>query len=181
MGQPKPFLRWHGTTFLEGILNQVKSQGIHQILVVGNPAWTARYKTLLDPSIGLIFNPSPDSEMIESIRLGLNRLSPGTSYAWIWPVDTPVVKPETLERLKTECRPHGRKIIIPTDNEKRGHPIAIPRCLFRKVADWYGKNGLKGFIEMLDTEVRIIEVADPRIRLDIDTPEDFETFQRGAG
>ena len=90
--------------------------------------------------------------------------------------DMPFVQAETVESLlaeyefrKQDCSP----IVLPTRNNKRGHPVLFDKDYFDEMAQLSGDQGARSVIEAHKDSVFEVEVEDPGVIQDIDTPEDL--------
>ncbi|MBU1700782.1 MAG: nucleotidyltransferase family protein [Candidatus Eisenbacteria bacterium] len=129
----------------------------------------------------IIENSDPDAGRTGSIQAGLQHFSrlssESPSGCLIWPVDLPLVRPQTVRRLGYKLEWSGPSaVIIPTWESRGGHPVAV------------GKNHWPALFEMgPDTPLRelwkdpkccieMLPVEDPGIRVDLNTPEEAERW-----
>lgn len=92
--------------------------------------------------------------------------------------DMPFVQPETVAALLSEyeLRKHsGAPIIIPRLNGVRGHPVLFDHAYFNEMAVLTGDSGAREIISAHKDQVFPVEVADPGVVRDIDTPMDLAT------
>lgn len=66
------------------------------------------------------------------------------------------------------------RIAIPTYGGKDGHPIFIRGDAIERILKYSGEGGLRGAIECSGYEIERIELSDPGILHDADTPKDYE-------
>lgn len=158
MGAPKALLRLGGRTFLECIASTCRAAGIERIVAVLNPALAE-----VPPGLEPAFNPDPESGMLASIQIGLRSVA--VSEALIWPVDCPRVRSGTVRRLLAT----PGAVVVPTHGGRRGHP-----ALFRVVPDLLGLAAdTPGGARALVHRPALVEVDDPAVLDDFDTPEDL--------
>ncbi len=115
-------------------------------------------------------NKEPESDMSQSLRIGLAMVSPAASGVFICLADQPMVKSETLVSM---CLCHLENpgiIIIPVFHGKRGHPTLLPRGIAAEI-DTVGT--LRDLIEKHSGKVYNLEMSDEGIVLDMDTWEDY--------
>ena len=103
MGQPKALCQLAGQTILGRIVATLAEVGIQspQVIVAaphGNAiaAWLQAQSL---SSVQLRWNLHPEDGMLSSIQCGLAQLSPSHSGTLLWPVDVPLVKAQTVQRL----------------------------------------------------------------------------------
>jgi CTP:molybdopterin cytidylyltransferase MocA len=128
-------------------------------------------KTLRELTVKTVFNEEPGSDMAGSVRIGLRAVSPHASGVLVSLSDHPLISEETLKNLLRLHSEAPDKIIIPVYKEKRGHPTLFPI----HVIDEIFKGGtLKDIVNRDTARIRIIEVMDEGVIIDIDTMEDYE-------
>ncbi|WP_444543078.1 nucleotidyltransferase family protein, partial [Methylomonas koyamae] len=64
-------------------------------------------------------------------------------------------------------------IAAPCRQGRRGHPVGFAGHLAADLLDLHGDNGAKSVIERYRPQLQLVEVADPGILRDIDTPDDL--------
>lgn len=90
--------------------------------------------------------------------------------------DMPYVKAETIESLLAEYelrKPTCAPIVVPSRNGDRGHPVLFDQAYFAEMATLEGDLGARNVIKQHSHQVFVVEVADPGILRDIDTPADL--------
>jgi molybdenum cofactor cytidylyltransferase len=159
------------TTMREGGANGV-------IVVVGHPHADA-IKKQLPAGVAAVVNPMPDRGMLSSVQSGVNAVPPSCTGVLICPVDVPFVKASTVQTL-IQARP-GR-IAIPRHGGKGGHPVRIPRQLFGDLMALEGDVGLKALFDAKASLVDRLDVDDPAVLVDVDTPAEAAAAEdRAAG
>jgi len=116
-------------------------------------------------------NRDPESDMAQSLRVGLAKVSPGASGVFVCLADQPMVKTETLIRI---CLCHLEKpgmIIIPVFQGEKGHPPLLPREILAEIV---AVQSLRDLIERYSGKVYYLEMTDEGIVLDMDTWEDYQ-------
>jgi len=153
-GMPKVDASYNGISFAEKILSTLQESGIKQSLVIRD---------------------IETSDMLASIKFGMNSFHSQDVHpdGWlIWPVDHPAVKSGTIRFMVKVFSTHSNSIIIPRHNNKGGHPIIIPAAM--AIPEDAPPNGLKDIIHQSLFPVHFIEVIDPGILININTPEDVQ-------
>ena len=88
--------------------------------------------------------------------------------------DMPFVKQETLAALKAAlAAAAGAPIVLPVHEGRRGHPVGFHRTYFDELASLAGDRGARPVIEAHRQAVVEVQVADPGVLQDIDTPQDL--------
>jgi molybdenum cofactor cytidylyltransferase len=109
--------------------------------------------------------------MLSSVQHGVAALPFRASGALIWPVDVPWVRAETVRALLDAP---SAQIVIPTWQGRGGHPLRLPRALFGEVALLDPADGLRALLAARAPRVHRMEVPDPAVVRDVDTPEDLK-------
>jgi molybdenum cofactor cytidylyltransferase len=143
--------------------------GIKDTIVVISPNREIS-KAIEQFSVKKALNHSPKSEMVESVRIGLNAAAPSSQGIIIFPADYPLVSHYTLRKLIEVFQKKGDKIIIPLYHGKRGHPVLFPVSLLIHIYSGYN---LREIIQRHRDNVTYYEVNDKAVVLDMDTEEDY--------
>jgi CTP:molybdopterin cytidylyltransferase MocA len=173
MGRPKPLLPLGNRTVIRHCLDTIIAAGLRDIIVVVGPDGDEIAEMLRGLPVAVAKNESPESEMVASVRIGLRALEDHASGVIICLADHPLASAETLMALVRGHRETPDKIIIPAYHGKRGHPTLFPRSVVEEV--FFGDN-LRDIISRDFGRVRIIEVGDEGVVLDMDTREDYENI-----
>ena len=145
MGQPKMLLPWGATTVLGQVVS-IFSAGLSlkldqridpqpgiivvtggaRILVEAEAARLAEQYPLR-----MVYNPDYAlGGMVSSIQAGLTALGPEIIAALIGLGDQPQVREETIRQICTAFEQTGSPIVIPSFQNRRGHPWLAARALW---------------------------------------------------
>lgn len=122
-----------------------------------------------------VTNPAPERGMASSVALGFARLLEAPHFAevpaaFLWPVDHPYVRPETLRALAAALGTHA--VARPRYRERGGHPPLVARSAWPALAACADvPGGARAVIATLDTVD--VPVDDPGVVRDVDTPADL--------
>ena len=141
------------------------------VVVVGHNADQIR-EHLKNAPVDFAFNPDPSSEMGESIRCGVQMLPASASATLVALVDHPAVPPEVVKTVIDEWR-RGAQLIIPTWQERGGHPVLVDLCWRRELETLDTAAGLKSFFQKHADAVRRLPVGSEYIARDIDKWDDY--------
>jgi molybdenum cofactor cytidylyltransferase len=177
MGRPKQLLPLGGTTVLAHAIENVRSAGVvEMVLVLGASAEAIRrqlHQSLLE-GLKVVVNPAYAQGMASSLREGLSALDPQSAAALIILGDQPLVRPQTLRQIIAGYHQSGARIVIPSHQGKRGNPVLLNRAVFPEVMALEGDTGCRAiFANHLDAILKV-EVDDPGILLDIDNQDDYD-------
>jgi molybdenum cofactor cytidylyltransferase len=177
MGQPKQLLPLDGTTVLARAIENVRSAGlVEMVLVLGASAEAIRRQlpqSLLE-GLKVVVNQGYAKGMASSLREGLSALDPQSAAALIILGDQPLVRPQTLHQIMAGYHRSRAQIVIPSHQGERGNPVLLSRSVFPEVMALEGDTGCRAiFTNHLDTIFKV-EVEDPGILLDIDNQDDYD-------
>ncbi len=170
MGSPKALLRLDGETFLDRLILTFTPHCDPVLVVLGYDAGRIRAGIRLAGRVRFIRNPAPERGQLSSLQCGL-RATPDEATGLIFsPVDYPKVLPATVGRLAEEFRSSRGEaaVVIPTFQEKRGHPVCVSRELFADFLALDASAQARDVIHANTARTRYVEVPDPGILHDVD-------------
>ena len=123
-------------------------------------------------------NENPESEMAESVRIGLRTLTDFSTGVLVHLSDHPLVSAKTLKSI-VQCHLEiPDKIIIPQYKGKRGHPSLFPKPVIDEI--FVGLT-LRDIIKRDSSRIKFLDVDDEGVILDMDTKEDYEKILKKIG
>lgn len=186
MGSPKALLPYPlsdgaETTFLEHLLDVMNRSRAEPIVVVlGHDAEHIR-SSVAPASWGRalsVVNESYREGMLSSILAGLAAVDEsGVEAALILPVDHPDVSAEIVDLLIDRYRETRAPILLPTNRGRRGHPVLFSRAVFGEIRRAPESVGARQVVWDHQRDLLEVEVPDPGIGRDVDTPEDYRAFR----
>ncbi|HEX9730128.1 MAG TPA: nucleotidyltransferase family protein [Gemmatimonadales bacterium] len=179
MGHPKALLIYRGETFLSGILAVLYAAGIERrVVVLGHDADKVLQNQDLSQCI-VVQSTDLAAGPIGSIRTGLAvLLNHPVEAVVVWPVDRPHVSLDTIRALVDGFRSSGRPVVVPVLGGKRGHPVLFSRTVFEELADVPDDVGARHVVHADPNRVHEVEVADPAVLEDFNTPAEYEGLVR---
>lgn len=162
MGRPKGLLPWGDRSLLRAHVDAGHAAGLCVRVVLG--AGLEAHRAVLPPGVTVVENPRwAETDMAESVALG----AAGLRQVLVLPVDTPVVRVDTLRQLAA-----AGGCAVPTWEGRDGHPV---RVALRPGEDWHP--ALRLDVRLRDA--RRIPVDDPAVTGNLNTPEAVRAW-RGA-
>ena len=177
MGREKALLPFGRSTVLETILGALTAAGVLHVRVVLRPDLAEAARLAERRGAAVVANPDPEAEMLESIRLGAAAL-PEVAAFFVWPVDHPAVSIPTVVRLAGEARRDA--VSIPTWRGRRGHPAIVGSDFRGALSRLPPGAGLRELWRVRRDAVIEVDVADPGVLANVNTPEDYEEARRLA-
>ena len=181
MGRPKPLLPWHGATLVEHGVRSLSEAGADEVVVVlGHEA--DEIAPLVDASGGRwVINPDYRRGRTTSIKAGLRAVSAEADVIVLLSVD----QPRPSELIAAVLRAHlegDAPITTPRYQGRGGHPLVFSSALKPELeAISEEGQGLREVFEAHRGEAREVQIEDPIVRLDLNTPEDYEDARRRYG
>jgi CTP:molybdopterin cytidylyltransferase MocA len=174
MGQPKALLPIQNQPAILRCLGTLVGSVSEIIVILGSESKAVA--TLLETMpVEIMINTLPGSDMAKSVRLGYQAMQRQSTGALICLVDYPLVQPETMKQMIATAMSTPDRIIIPTFQERRGHPTLLPRAL---LAEIYQGFNLREIIGRHPDKVTLVPVADEGVVLEMDTPEEYREICR---
>lgn len=124
------------------------------------------------PFLRVIHNPAWQEGMGRSLALGLEHVRPHLDGLFIALGDMPAVPTAIYEGLAASFRRSPDQIFRPVYQGRPGHPVLFPMALLHGVSPT-GDEGLRQVLLAHKERVRLIDVADQGVVLDLDTPEAY--------
>jgi len=177
----KPLLSLGGSTVLEQAVHSFQDNGIRDIRVVVGHRANELFPVIDRLGVQTIVNPNFSEGMFSSVTSGVKSLSPAVKGFFLLPVDNPIVKQDTLEKLQNTFFTTEFGIIYPSYQGKRGHPPLISCRYVNKVMTWNKPGGMRALLEQYEHDAIDVEVDDLGVLLDMDTPEDYQQMLKYCG
>jgi molybdenum cofactor cytidylyltransferase len=174
MGYPKPLLKLGSHTFIEILTNAMLQSTARLIVVVGAHASAIRSAIPADPRIAVVDNPNYLRGQLSSIKAALARVGPDAGAVLIHLSDHPMVRAETFAAVMDGYRRFGKPIVIARYQGRRGHPVLFARTVFGELAAAPEDQGARVVVDADPARVAYVDVDDPGVLTDLDTPEDLE-------
>jgi molybdenum cofactor cytidylyltransferase len=177
MGAFKPLLPFGNKTVIECCIDYLQQGGVEMIVVVlGHRAEQVR-QTLKNLPVTFALNPDPTSEMGASIAAGVRQLSPFAEATLIALSDHPAVSASVVSTLIERWK-SGARLVVPTWQERGGHPILVDLSFKSELLNLSSTGGLKALLAAHPKELERVPVDSPFIARDMDTWDDYQALHR---
>ena len=175
MGAFKPLLPFGKQTVIESCINYLRAGGVKTIIVVvGHRADELQHRLAHLP-LTFALNPDPDSEMSASITAALPKLPPATDALLVALADHPAVPPTVVSTLISEWQ-NGASLVIPTWQNRGGHPVLIDLRYRADLQNLDPRRGLRSLFQAHPDEVKRVAVDSPFVARDMDTWDDYRAL-----
>ena len=205
MGSPKALLPYRGKTFLEHLLEVTTHPQIGERRVVLGPHSEAIRSTIVLPDSEIVVNPEWEKGQLSSIHTAIRSLSTGIDGMILFLVDHPLVSSALVEILidrfyadaqassaksrvvgaRLVENPEPRRapsdaststIVLPTYNEKRGHPVIFSATLFPEVLAAPLEQGARTVVWAHASEVVEVPTAEAGCVMNVNDSTAFQRF-----
>ena len=123
-----------------------------------------------DDNIEVVVTDRASEGMSQSLIAGIN-VAIDEPWVVVALADMPFVNESTLRMLKSElCKENG-SIVRLTHANRFGNPVGFPRCYFEHLLTLTGDQGARQLFQNHNLRIVSLEVEDPGIHIDFDTPE----------
>jgi molybdenum cofactor cytidylyltransferase len=186
MGFPKALLPYplpdgSESTFLDhllGVMNQSRAEPI--VVVLGHEGERIR-GSVSSASWGRarpVLNDRYREGMLTSILAGIEAVETSSvEGALILPVDHPDVRLEIVELLIDRFERDPRSIVLPVYQGRRGHPVLFARTVFDEIRRAPESVGARQVVWDHQGDLLEVDVQDPGISRDVDTPGDYRSLR----
>lgn len=186
MGRPKALLQWRGQPFLEHVCDALRRAGVEERVVVLGRDSHEILKNWVPAGEKIAVNPNPGHGQLSSLRTGLADVSEFSEGFMVCLADQPTVDPETYKKIIACWLSNKDSIVIPRvfraedSRLKRGHPIIIPSVHKELCFEGPQEKGLHWVTHHPAVKITDLEVKDPGIIRDFDSPEDYEALVKAG-
>lgn len=178
MGQPKMLLPWGNETVLTHVINVFQGAGVKDILVVTGGAREQVEDLLADQQVTTVYNGAYiEGEMLSSIQCGIGSLMRQTQAVLIGLGDQPQVQAESVRKVCEAYRESKSNIIVPSYRMRRGHPWLVAQSLWDELLEVKSPQSPRDFLNAHRDEIHYVEVDDPNILADLDTPAEYQKWR----
>jgi molybdenum cofactor cytidylyltransferase len=174
MGRPKQLLPLNGKSAIRRCVEGIIAAGVRDVVVVLGMNGGEAAAALAGLMVKVAFNGNAESEMAESVRIGLRETDPSASGVLVCLADHPLVSAETIGTLIALHAKNPRTIVVPCCRGRRGHPTLFPASLVREV---FSGLTLRDVLAKHADRITAADVDDEGVVLDMDTKEDYERMR----
>jgi molybdenum cofactor cytidylyltransferase len=185
MGRPKLLMDFEGKTLIHRVVTALREGGADRIIVVppaDAPESAAIAAEAAAAGAQVLLPESQPAEMRESVELGLAVLDadPRPASILLAPGDIPGLTADLVTHLLEIARDWPDRIVVPTQDGRRGHPIILPWTIALRIRELPDDAGVNLLVERHHGDVTEVPVSVPGTIDDLDTPEDLERWAAGS-
>lgn len=180
MGTNKLLLPWAGSTIIQTVVRAWQRSTVHRVIVVLRKGDTQSQTLVTELDVDVVLPEHDPEDMKQSVQFALeyiqNSYRPTRDNGWLLaPVDLPTLRTETINQLVAAfvSQPEDvpRKIVVPHDGQKRGHPVVFPFAAMDDVFRLQESEGINALLsrnEIVNLPMHNVDFDD------VDTPSDYQ-------
>ncbi|HVP11084.1 MAG TPA: nucleotidyltransferase family protein [Phycisphaerae bacterium] len=181
MGRAKQLLPYDNGTIIEAVIAAVLESSVDGLVIVANPEVEEFLRGYLPERCFITINDDPDSEMLTSVKIGLQTIRQEFEPAagdgiMVLLGDQPQITGGTIttcaEAFRLPRRPPGA--LVATYKKHRGHPTIFSMELLEEIEEWPKERKLSDLLDGNPEYVRELPITAQAMPIDVDTPEDYD-------
>ena len=176
MRQLKALLPWEGATLLEHQVEALTQGGCTDVVVVLGHRHR-ELSSLLEgrPNVRWVHNPDYLQGKTTSLKTGLRTIGESQpDFILVLNVDQPRAVATVRQVIETHSS-GSHLITIPCHQGKGGHPVGIDAGLLPELVEITEETeGLKAVMRKHAEDTHRVELGNPDLLLDLNTPEDYQ-------
>ena len=175
MGQPKALLPFQQSCFLTHIFNEVTHSELTCVKVVLGHQSDVILKALPEIEPNTVLNRDYESGQLSSLQYGLKHLIPAQPEGvMVFLIDHPIIDRILINQLVDAFNRSNSPIVLPSFEHRRGHPMVFGASLFNELLTAPLDQGAIAVVRKHAHEILHLNVDEPGVLVDIDTPEAYE-------
>ena len=180
MGTPKPLLPFGAAPMVARVVESVVAAGeVSPVIVVTGHERDAVVAALAGSDVVHVQNPRyREGEMLSSVQAGVRAVTGKCRAVVLALGDHPAVEPATARLLVDAWRRTDAPVVSPVYAGRGGHPVVISSTLFDEILRLDESESLKTLMRRHEREILNLDVTDPGVVADVDTPEDYQQALR---
>ena len=174
MGTQKLLLPFGDTTVVGAVVRTALASAAGRTLVVLGADREAVRREIGSLGVEFAINGDYPLGMLTSVQAGFRALPAGAKAALIMLADQPFLASSVIDKVIAGSEACHRGIVIPAFQGRRGHPVLIDLKYRDEVLAIAPADGLRRLMLAHPDDILEVDVADPNILRDLDTPEDYK-------
>jgi molybdenum cofactor cytidylyltransferase len=181
MGQCKQLLPYGDETIIEAVIAAVLESSLDGLVVVANPQVAEFLRGCLPERCCVAVNDDPESEMLDSVQIGLRTVkakfeAAATDGVMVLLGDQPQITGGVITTCAEAYRLPRKHpgILVATYKGRRGHPTIFSVELLEETEDWPADRKLSELLDPHADATRQLPITSCPMPIDVDTREDYE-------
>ena len=173
----KLLLPFNSKTIIETVVDKLEAADVDEVIVVlGFEAQQIRNK-LKNRAVQFVDNTGYRNGMTSSIQTGVSTASESSAGYLICLADMPLLTPQDYKRIINEFKLGQKWIVKPTFQGQSGNPIMFSANFKKEILEHKDPDGCRKIVQQFKEFVNTIEFTDDRVLRDIDTPDDYSSYE----
>lgn len=173
MGSQKLLMPFGEGSIIETVVDHVLNSKVDEVVVVLGADHEKVRQILGDRPVKFCHNTEHEKGMFSSVICGLRSIPAEVGTVLIYLGDQPGIPPHVTNAVIEAYNEELFGIVIPVHLHKRGHPLLVDLKYRREIEKLDLEQGLRALRHHFPQDVLEVEVDEPGILVDIDTPEDY--------
>ena len=181
-GRPKPLLELANVSLIRRTLIALSGAGVDEVVVVLGHRAAEIEPAVRDFPVTVVRNPEHAKGQASSVRAGLAALSGKLDAIVVALADQPLINTQDVSALigAYKKRTSG-SIVVPYVDGERANPIVLDAALREEILAGDIDFGCRQWMAQHADRVARFETDNRHYRVDLDTPEDLEAFEKRYG
>ena len=157
MGRDKALLPFGPENFLDHLIAVLQGEASPLLVVLGHHAEQIESRIARAGGVEIVRNPDYALGQLSSLQAGLRALAnQPVAGALVCLVDHPAITKEVVRTLLDRFGSRGARILIPTSNGRRGHPVLFAASLFQELLDAPLEEGARSVVRRHAEEIELV-------------------------
>jgi len=179
LGKPKQLLPLGDSTIIERVIESLREAKLVEIIVVlGHASEEIASRIEEDEHVKVVVNPDYEEGMASSIRCGMRHVGAHMDGYLIVLGDKPLLDTDTVNQVIDKFYNCKKKIVVPTYEGQRGHPIVLSPIYKEELTALTGDVGARELLAVHADEVLEFTVDTDAVLVDVDTLDDYNQLIR---
>jgi molybdenum cofactor cytidylyltransferase len=174
MGFPKMFLQFNGRTMIENVIANICESAVNNTMVVLGADKESLIELISKSPVLYCYNDKYKEGMLSSVKCGFRNLPSDYKAVLVFQGDQPFISPEAINAVIKAYLFSGKGIVIPTWQNKRGHPLLIDIKYRGEIEKLCNSEGLRSLAEKFSYDVLEVDTDEPGILRDFDTYDEYK-------
>ncbi|HVN47669.1 MAG TPA: nucleotidyltransferase family protein [Bacteroidota bacterium] len=177
MGVPKALLTIDGKTFLQHLVDAVHAAGPDDVRIILGAEAVLLQSTLSWYHGNVVVNENWRDGQLSSMIAGINSLTEEQCSGVLFvPVDHPLITSALIKELLHIFEESKEQIVVPTYQNRRGHPIVVPSVLFQEIKNAPVEVGLRYVVHAHEGKIVEVPTDEEGVIINIDTPDEYQKY-----
>ncbi|MFG0316149.1 MAG: NTP transferase domain-containing protein [Planctomycetota bacterium JB042] len=175
MGTDKALLDLGGEPALGRVIRILREVPVSRVVVVLRPIGAALRRSVDLTGVTTAINVDPESGQSASLRIGWKNVESSADAVVLCPVDVPLFEADDVRSLLAafRSRPDGARIVAPSVDGRRGHPVVFSTDVAREFAALGPDEPAHGIVRRDPARVVHVPSTNRWLVDDLDTPEEY--------